>query len=232
MNVEIEKILSAERSALTDEIQDVLTSPLPEAYFGSVEDRSSSLNGEQVKIIKMNNIQKNLTGLSIIVGRTSEGILKFSNTGVGGFVKATAASGSDLHKGLYSVGKFFGVKFKPWGAVNAAKNLTKITGPITAVAGVMFEVVEHVKDEVNLKRFLDAKNEYYSSLSPCLRKSSRRSRNSSKTTKRREAYGAILKNIVTQRKKATVRYDLSSEFHQAISPNVKESNHLSVRLNR
>lgn len=115
MNVEIEKILSAERSALTDEIQDVLTSPLPEAYFGSVEDRSSSLNGEQVKIIKMNNIQKNLTGLSIIVGRTSEGILKFSNTGVGGFVKATAASGSDLHKGLYSVGKFFGVKFKPWG---------------------------------------------------------------------------------------------------------------------
>ncbi|WP_214850714.1 GTPase [Exiguobacterium sp. s193] len=233
-NVEIEKILSAERSALTDEIKDVLNSPLAEAYFGSVEEASSSLNGEQVKIIKMDNIQKNMNAINMIVGRTSEGILKFSNTGVGGFVKATAASGSDLHKGLYSVGKFFGVKFKPWGAVNAAKNLTniaKVAGPIMAAAGVVFEVVGHVKDEVDLKRVLDAKNECYSSLVSLSQEIEQAFQKQFKDYEE-EAYGAILKNIVTQREEAAARYDMSSEFHQAISRNIKELNQLSVKLNQ
>jgi len=233
-NVELEKILSAERSTLTDEIKDVLNSPLAEAYFGSVEKASSSLNGEQVKIIKMDNIQKNMNAINMIVGRTSEGILKFSNTGVGGFVKATAASGSDLHKGLYSVGKFFGVKFKPWGAVNAAKNLTniaKVAGPIMAAAGVVFEVVGHVKDEVDLKRVLDAKNECYSSLVSLSQEIEQAFQKQFKDYEE-EAYGAILKNIVTQREEAAARYDMSSEFHQAISRNIKELNQLSFKLSQ
>lgn len=233
-NVELEKILSAERSTLTDEIKDVLNSPLAEAYFGSVEKASSSLNGEQVKIIKMDNIQKNMNAINMIVGRTSEGILKFSNTGVGGFVKATAASGSDLHKGLYSVGKFFGVKFKPWGAVNAAKNLTniaKVAGPIMAAAGVVFEVVGHVKDEVDLKRVLDAKNECYSSLVTLSQEIEQAFQKQFKDYEE-EAYGAILKNIVTQREEAAARYDMSSEFHQAISRNIKELNQLSFKLSQ
>lgn len=233
-NVEIEKILSAERSTLTDEIKDVLTSPLAEAYFGSVEEASSNLNGEQVKIINMDNIQKNMNAINMIVGRTSEGILKFSNTGVNGFVKATAASGSDLHKGLYSVGKFFGVKFKPWGAVNAAKNLTniaKVAGPIMAAAGVVFEVVGHVKDEVNLKRVLDAKNECYSSMVSLSQEIEQAFQKQFKDYEE-EAYGAILKNIVTQREEAAARYDMSSEFHQAISQSIKELNRLSIKLNQ
>ena len=233
-NVEIEKILSAERSTLTDEIKDVLTSPLAEAYFGSVEEASSSLKGEQVKIINMDNIQKNMNAINMIVGRTSEGILKFSNTGVSGFVKATAASGGDLHKGLYSVGKFFGVKFKPWGAVNAAKNLTniaKVAGPIMAAAGVVFEVVGHVKDEVNLKRVLDAKNECYSSLVSLSQEIEKAFQKQFKDYEE-EAYGAIMKNIVTQREEAAARYDMSSEFHKAISQNIKKLNQLSLKLNQ
>lgn len=232
-NAEIEEILSNERNILTEEIKDVLNSQLAEAYFGSVTETPSDFKGENVKIIKLTNVQKNLNALNTVVGRASEGILKVSNTGANGFVKATAASGSNLHKGIYSVGKFFGVKFKPWGAVNAAKSLTniaKVVGPIMAVAGVVLEITDHVKDEVDLKRVLDAKNECYSSL-VSLSQEIELSFQKQFSDYKEETYGAILNDIVIQREEAALRYNEASEFHQSISNNIKELNHLLIKLN-
>ncbi|MHC9161499.1 GTPase [Exiguobacterium profundum] len=232
-NAEIEEILSNERNILTEEIKDVLNSQLAEAYFGSVIEAPSDFKGENVKIIKLTNVQKNLNALNTVVSRASEGILKISNSGANGFVKATTASGSNLHKGIYSVGKFFGVKFKPWGAVNAAKSLTniaKVVGPIMAVAGVVLEITGHVKDEVDLKRVLDAKNECYSSLvslSQEIELSFQKQFNDYKE----ETYGAILNDIVIQREEAASRYNEASEFHQSISKNIKVLNKLLVKLN-
>ena len=37
------------------------------------------------------------------------------------FGSATATRGSQAHQVVYNVGKFFGTKFKPWGAVNVAR---------------------------------------------------------------------------------------------------------------
>jgi signal recognition particle receptor subunit beta len=58
----------------------------------------------------------------------------------------TAARGSDAHKVVYDVGKFFGVKFKPWGAVKIARTLGNAGRVISAIGGVLGVVAQIVED--------------------------------------------------------------------------------------
>jgi ethanolamine utilization protein EutP (predicted NTPase) len=61
----------------------------------------------------------------------------------GGFLAAKEVAGSTLHEGVYAVGKFFGHNFKPWEAVNIAKNLGNVAqaaGMFLAVAGLAYDV--------------------------------------------------------------------------------------------
>jgi hypothetical protein len=59
---------------------------------------------------------------------------------------ATAARGSDAHKAVYNVGKFFGVKFQPWGAVKVARALGNAGRVIAAVGGVLAVVAQVAED--------------------------------------------------------------------------------------
>ena len=59
---------------------------------------------------------------------------------------AAAARGSDAHKVVYSVGKFFGVKFQPWGAVKVAKAIGNAGRVIAAVGGVLAVVAQIAED--------------------------------------------------------------------------------------
>lgn len=47
---------------------------------------------------------------------------------------------------VYNVGKFIGIKFKPWGAVNGAKFI-KGLGPFIAIGGVIFDAAMTAKEE-------------------------------------------------------------------------------------
>lgn len=78
--------------------------------------------------------------------------------GKNGFLKAGNVIGGDLHKGVYQVGKFLGIKFKPFGAVNVAKNIgnaarvVKFAGPALAVAGLAFDLkASHDEDKESEK---------------------------------------------------------------------------------
>ncbi len=71
------------------------------------------------------------------------------------FFKASQVSGSTLHKAVYAGGKLIGFKFKPWQAVNIAKNLgnvAKIAGPLLSVVSAVLEIREAFKDEENTKK--------------------------------------------------------------------------------
>lgn len=57
-----------------------------------------------------------------------------------------AARGSDAHKAVYNVGKFFGVKFKPWGAVKVARAIGNAGRVISAVGGVLAVVAQIAED--------------------------------------------------------------------------------------
>ena len=65
--------------------------------------------------------------------------------GVSAFGKA-ASRGSDAHKAVYNVGKFFGVKFKPWGAVKVARAIGNAGRVIAAVGGVLAVVAQIAED--------------------------------------------------------------------------------------
>ena len=60
---------------------------------------------------------------------------------------ATAARGSQAHQGVYNVGKFFGVKFRPWGAVKVARAIGNAGRVIAAVGGVLAVVAQIVEDK-------------------------------------------------------------------------------------
>lgn len=59
---------------------------------------------------------------------------------------ATAARGSAAHQAVLAVGKFFGVRFKPWGAVRVARALGNVGRVIAAVGGVL-AVVAQIAEE-------------------------------------------------------------------------------------
>ena len=59
---------------------------------------------------------------------------------------ATAARGSTAHQTVLAVGKFFGVRFKPWGAVRVARALGNV-GRVIAAAGGVLAVVAQIAEE-------------------------------------------------------------------------------------
>jgi hypothetical protein len=59
---------------------------------------------------------------------------------------AAAARGSDAHKAVYNVGKFFGVKFQPWGSVKVARVIGNAGRVISAVGGVLAVVAQIAED--------------------------------------------------------------------------------------
>ncbi|GIV04403.1 MAG: hypothetical protein KatS3mg015_3233 [Fimbriimonadales bacterium] len=65
---------------------------------------------------------------------------------------AIAARGSQAHKVVYNVGKFFGVKFRPWGAVKVARAIGNAGRIIAAVGGVL-AVVAQIAEEKQLDEY-------------------------------------------------------------------------------
>ncbi len=85
---------------------------------------------------------------------------------------ATAARGSQGHKAVYAVGKFIGVKFKPWGAVNVARILGNAGRIISAVGGVLAVVAQVAEDRQNEKQrrqLLDARDSVRNEYRKCVR---------------------------------------------------------------
>lgn len=74
---------------------------------------------------------------------------------------ATAARGSQGHQVIYNVGKFLGVKFKPWGAVNVAKyigNAGRVLGAIGGVLAVITQFQEEKQQEECKRQLRDARD--------------------------------------------------------------------------
>ncbi|MCL4755146.1 MAG: 50S ribosome-binding GTPase [Myxococcales bacterium] len=71
---------------------------------------------------------------------------------------ATAARGSDAHKAVYNVGKFFGVKFQPWGAVKVARAVGNAGRVISAIGGVLAVVAQIAEDRQQEQHRLQLRN--------------------------------------------------------------------------
>ena len=78
-------------------------------------------------------------------------------------MKASEASGSALHKAILEIGKNVGYKFKPWQAVNIAKNVgnvAKCAGPVISILGFLYNIKETVDDNKKAKEIEKKQLEY------------------------------------------------------------------------
>lgn len=91
------------------------------------------------KAKKVGNVAKDIGNLAArwASGPAAKGASTFSTA---------AARGSDAHKVVYNVGKFFGVKFQPWGAVKVARTIGNAGRVIAAVGGVLAVVAQIAED--------------------------------------------------------------------------------------
>lgn len=71
---------------------------------------------------------------------------------------ATAARGSQAHQVVYNVGKFFGVKFQPWGAVKVARAVGNAGRVIAAVGGVLAVVAQIAEDRQQEQHRIQLRN--------------------------------------------------------------------------
>lgn len=76
-------------------------------------------------------------------------------------------SGSNAHKAVYEIGKFFGHKFKPWGAVKIAGNIGKFAkygGAALSVITTGLDIWNYHKEEKRNKEIQVAKNQFNDSI--------------------------------------------------------------------
>jgi GTPase SAR1 family protein len=125
---EIQDALTEEFQNLQSQLEELETSPLARSLK---EFTVSSVEGKQVSYVNGGDRS------------TIPNYLKNSTQSINALSRFTSTVSRDL---VYSVGKFFGVKFKPWGAVRTAKVIRGV-GPAVAGLGVALEIFLAAKEE-------------------------------------------------------------------------------------
>lgn len=153
INKKLEVLCNDAVDRLNREIEEVLNSDTASYFFkaisGSYSEKKHLFETREAKICRAQ--FDSIKGvIETATGKTIGMATKGSNS-AGFLIKATEASGSQLHTVVYNIGKQFGYKFKPWQAVNIAKNIgnvAKVLGPVVSVIGLLVDV----KDTVNEKQ--------------------------------------------------------------------------------
>ena len=150
-----------------------LNSSLMNTYINYAETKIDSVDDSQSHI--SDSIKKNLNTFSNIATKIGAPINQSLSTTlsgsasnyVGGIAKATQVSGSLLHSGVYSAGKLVGYSFKPWQAVNLAKNIgnaVAVVGVVISIASIFMDASSEVEEANNERKISEAKrdliNEY------------------------------------------------------------------------
>ncbi|BAQ65408.1 GTPase [Geminocystis sp. NIES-3709] len=116
--------LKSELDDLQNKLKELEDSPLGRTIELELEEMKKN------KAYNHKNLNSNYTGK--VASKTLHSVGSFASNATRNFV--------------YDVGKTLGVKFKPWGAFNMAKNI-RVAGSIFAFAGVAFDVFMAFKEE-------------------------------------------------------------------------------------
>ena len=127
----VEERANENYNELMEEMSEFMTKDSVVMYMNHIDSRIASPSlGEGDR--------KNLEWQKRFIDLLSKGGAELSSlSNVSSLSGVVQASGSQMHQVVYSVGKFFGHNFKPWGAVKAAANIGKVgTFAIPAVATI------------------------------------------------------------------------------------------------
>ena len=166
INTQLAALCNKSMEDLNLEIEEVMNSSAANYFFNSVissydgkkhlfENEKSKFSRAQFESIK--NVVENITGKTIGLA-TKDGVQSAQF-----FIKSAEASGSQIHKVVLAIGHKLGYKFKPWQAVNIAKNVgnvAKVLGPVVSVLGVFMDIKETVDDQKKIQKIQVEQLEY------------------------------------------------------------------------
>lgn len=158
----IQNVIENEEERLMSEIDQFTSKPTFNSFIGNLERQLGN-----IKIPKelKQNLEKQKEILSFL-GKSGDKIASMSFNNLSGSGLSNV-SGSNMHNAILKVGKFFGHKFKPWGAIKTANNVGKFgkfLGPAISVVGIGLEYYSNQKEEKNREVLKEAKNQYFSTI--------------------------------------------------------------------
>lgn len=159
----LDEMLKEKLDNLNEEIENVMKSGSAEFYFDQINKEKISGSADFSARTKLN--MKRLSKLNGILETATGGVVKLATGAKGstGILNATGASGSAIHKGILAVGGKIGVKFKPWQAVNMAKNIgnvMKFVGPALAILTLVIDVKDCVDESAEARKIIGAQIEF------------------------------------------------------------------------
>ena len=141
-----------------------------------------------------------------------------------GFVSSANVAGSQLHKGVYVVGKFLNFNFAPWQAVNIAKNISnvaKFAGPLIGILSLGMTFYSMGEEEKQDKKFSDARLEINSQFQT-IAKDIESQVEAQVREREVQIWGEIEKHIAEARQEQEVAINSSSQWVGEISVIRKE----------
>ena len=165
---EIQTVVDTIEKNIQEDFAEVLNGDLVRHFMASF-DRKQNISAQNINAdIDLENLKIQISNLKQIGDKVGVSIQRLATAGArnatqkGFFYSATNVAQGNLHQTVYGVGKFLGFKFKPWGAVNMAKNIgnvAKCVGPALAVAGVALEVIDMMKQREIQQKMADARRD-------------------------------------------------------------------------
>jgi hypothetical protein len=146
----LQEAVNAAVEAIQQEVEEVFESNLAQAFVACLE-KNQNVSAQNVGAdMDMERIKGQVTWLKKIgetagIELTKVATRGFAKTAGQGFLRSIDVAGSGLHKGVLTVGKFVGFKFKPWQAVGIAKNIgnaAKFLGPALALVAVGVDLLQ------------------------------------------------------------------------------------------
>ena len=164
LNEQLSNLCEKSNASLQDEIDGILHSEVATYFFNTVKDINEKASifessGNKVKRIQFESVKGLVEN---ITGKTVQLATKGGSQSAQFLIKASEASGSQMHNVVLNVGHAFGVKFKPWQAVNIAKNIgnvAKILGPVVSVLALFVDIKDSVKESIEDKKVEKARIE-------------------------------------------------------------------------
>jgi hypothetical protein len=164
-------VIEETAQSLQDDLKKDFSSPLMDSYVNYAAEKIDHADYDTSAFIA--GLQRNLGTLKTIAQKINipiKGALSATTTGIatpfatagGGLATATQVSGSMLHTGIYSVGKLIGYNFKPWQAVNLAKNIgngVAVVGLVLSVASLFADAASEVETANNERKISKAKRD-------------------------------------------------------------------------
>jgi len=165
---EMEQAVNTAIESIQDEVKEVLESNLVQAFVArlaltqkvSAQNVRSGVDVEQLKsqVEGLLEIGKTV-GLNPIELATRAG---WTKTAGDGFLRSMDVVGSNLHKTVLTVGEFIGFNFRPWQAVNIAKDIANVAmfvGPLLTLVSIGAEFYKAKQEQEQQQKMAEARSE-------------------------------------------------------------------------